>query len=91
MMAEERSPTDEEVMAEVRAVGDRLRSLRAAVVKHHLLGICRLVADVQELDAARFCAVHEAARVFLVFLDEERKYVEASAADTENLSAQSRS
>jgi hypothetical protein len=90
-MAEERRPTDEEVIAEVRAVGDRLRGIRAAVVKHHLLGICRLVADVQELDATRFRAVHEAARVFLVFLDDVRKYVDASAADTENPPAQPRS
>jgi hypothetical protein len=35
--------------------------------------------------------VHEAARVFLVFLDDVRKYVDASAADTENPPAQPRS
>jgi hypothetical protein len=105
MMAEERRPTSEEVMAEVRAVADRIRSLRdeqewfrrewpenmLLATRLHVMDLYLQIGGRSSMDASGFRAVYETCAAFLAFLDEERKYVEASAGDAENPPAQPRS
>jgi len=51
------------------------------VVKMHVYGLFKLIQGKDKLDTECFMAVHEATSVFLNFLEEERRYVEAGATD----------
>jgi hypothetical protein len=47
-------------------------------VKTHIYAIFKLIEGKEELDIECFTAVHEATSVFLEFLEEEKRYIEAT-------------
>jgi hypothetical protein len=84
--------TRDEMPAETREVAvaiSKLRNLRKQfrrewpknaqlVVKAHMVGLFKLIDGKEELTVECFTAVRDATSVFLEFLEEEKRYIEAA-------------
>ena len=86
------SPSRDEASAEIRAFAAGISELRKEqerfrrewpknallVVRTHVYGLCKLIEGKEELDVECFMAVRDATSVFIEFLEEEKRYIEAA-------------